>query len=171
MKTGITYMNKCGYCGLNCPETSKFCARCGYEFSSNPAANIRVRWGPLEKIILASLACAVVVLWAISIARPVDPLPPGTLSGSSYRSSGDQAEATVMAEKFVKRYLISPGSAQFSSYSETTASYLGEQRWRVSGWVDSQNKFGALLRNNYICTMVYEGNSRWKPENVEILER
>lgn len=70
-------------------------------------------------------------------------------------------------EDWVKQRLKSPGSAKFASYHET--GFIGSDSgpWTVSGYVDSQNSFGAFLRSNYVCRMRFEGETA-RLEHLEI---
>lgn len=58
--------------------------------------------------------------------------------------------ARDVCETFVERRLKSPSTADFS---DTTTAASGESEWTVSGAVDSQNGFGAMIRNNYTCVV------------------
>lgn len=49
----------------------------------------------------------------------------------------------------VKALLKSPGSAIFCSSDELIIIPQGGNNYKVSGWVDSQNSFGALLRSEF----------------------
>jgi hypothetical protein len=84
---------------------------------------------------------------------------------------GDKFNADVMCESFVKDRLRAPATAKFSPFEETTISELGDDRWRVAGYVDSQNGFGALIRDRYSCTVRYEGENKWRGESVTVTDR
>lgn len=73
-------------------------------------------------------------------------------SGDDDDESGDfgQYEAQYMCEEFIKDKLKSPGSADFQRPTSTSA---GADTWKVSGTVDSQNSFGGVVRNSYVCTV------------------
>jgi len=75
------------------------------------------------------------------------------------RSQAPMAE--LMAEKFVRKLLIAPASADFS---DTHATPLGADRYAVMGIVDSQNAFGAKLRSDWTCTVRKVGPSEWRRE-------
>lgn len=63
----------------------------------------------------------------------------------------------------VKEFLKSPGTATFGG--EITAGTGGVgQRYTVTGWVDSQNGFGALVRNRYGC-VAFRGETGWRAED------
>lgn len=59
-------------------------------------------------------------------------------------------EAFTVAEYVVKEFLVSPSTAKFCKYTEATCSYNSStDRWTVKGWVDSQNTYGATIRQNF----------------------
>lgn len=58
------------------------------------------------------------------------------------------AFAIEPARNEVKERLKAPATAKFSPAAETKVTCEGEL-YAVRGWVDSQNEFGALIRNRY----------------------
>ncbi|MFD3548291.1 hypothetical protein ACFWUW_22275 [Streptomyces sp. NPDC058655] len=90
-----------------------------------------------------------------------------TACGTS--APADSIEATIMCEKFAEQRLKSPGSAKFSSTGETsvtTISSTSPWKYQVVGHVDSQNSFGALVRNTYDCTAVTADGETWNLDNM-----
>lgn len=91
--------------------------------------------------------------------------------GTSDGKPLDQA-AAVMCEGFVKKRLKSPGSAQFpgvmdSDYAKTKVlSDTKPWKYEVTGVVDSQNSFGAMLRNDYVCTVSTADNKTWNLDDL-----
>lgn len=81
----------------------------------------------------------------------------------------DKLTAWVMAQQFVKQSLKSPSSADFGgvfsgeaqSY-EDTVTEIGEGEYRVRGWVDAQNAFGATVRSDFDVTVEYIGGGDWR---------
>ena len=67
---------------------------------------------------------------------------------SEPRTSISEHEAKVVAESQVKSLLVSPSTAEFSSLSNTDISKITDG-WKVSGFVDSQNRFGGTIRTKY----------------------
>jgi len=50
----------------------------------------------------------------------------------------------------VKASLLTPSTAKFSESGEDAgARELGQGIWEAHGWVDSQNAFGAMLRQDW----------------------
>lgn len=68
------------------------------------------------------------------------------------------------AKEFVLRALKAPSTAKFS---QVEAFSTGESEYEASGWVDSQNGFGATLRKKFIVQMKYDaGNRTFKLTNI-----
>lgn len=84
-------------------------------------------------------------------------------------ASEGTSEACVMAEKFVSRQLLSPSTAKFSGYSDTSAMNVGGGDFIVTGWVDSQNVFGATIRSTYSAFLHRSGDG-WAAKNVVVSE-
>lgn len=83
----------------------------------------------------------------------------------------DGVEATIMCEKFVKQRLKSPGSAEFSNAGETKVTTIsGSAPWKyqVVGHVDSQNSFGAKVRNTYDCTATTPDGETWNLDSLDM---
>lgn len=78
-------------------------------------------------------------------------------------------DAWVMAEKFVTAELRSPSTASFGGLlsgnrqdPDEHVARLGNGQYRVSGWVDSQNAFGATVRTNFTLTLQHLGGQQWQ---------
>jgi hypothetical protein len=75
--------------------------------------------------------------------------------------SSDGFDAYLMSQKFIKDRLLAPRTAQFCSFNETKVTVEG-LLFEVSGCVDAQNVYGALVRQHYRCTLQYVGHDRWQ---------
>ena len=69
----------------------------------------------------------------------------------SYSTHTD-IEAWSCAQNIVRSHLKSPSSAKFCTYPSATITYLGNGKYKVKGWVEAQNGFGATLRENFTVT-------------------
>lgn len=79
-----------------------------------------------------------------------------TLSACGGSHTGDRVGAWVVCKKFVSAQLKSPASAEFpEGYSQYTTA-LGDDKFKVVAWVDSQNSYGAMLRTNFSCEVEYQ---------------
>jgi hypothetical protein len=67
----------------------------------------------------------------------------------------------------ISERLVSPGSARFGKLGEQNVAVRGKGLTgkagavTVVGWVDSQNPFGALLRNVYRCDQYRDAQGNW----------
>lgn len=77
----------------------------------------------------------------------------------SKNSNSDEARnAKICAVKAVEDSLKSPSTADFCNYNDMTATNLGGDKWKVTGYVDAQNSFGATLRENWTVTLTLTGS-------------
>lgn len=79
--------------------------------------------------------------------------------------------AKIMAENFVRKGLRAPASAEFSSTFDTDINYKGGGAYRVKGYVDSQNGFGAMLRNYYFVDLFTRDGDEWFRTAIQIGDR
>lgn len=63
--------------------------------------------------------------------------------------------AYAEAEVYAQQMLVSPASAEFPLIDETQVTEWDENTFVISSYVDSQNKFGAMLRSYYRCKVTY----------------
>ena len=72
---------------------------------------------------------------------------------SSSRSDESETDAKICAKKAVEDCLKAPSTADFCSYSEMDTTYLGNDKWKITGYVDAENSFGAVLRQKWTVTL------------------
>ena len=68
-------------------------------------------------------------------------------------NSDYETQAKICAEKAVKDNLKSPSTANFCKYSEMNTMSLGNNRWKITGYVEAENSFGATVRENWVVTL------------------
>jgi hypothetical protein len=66
----------------------------------------------------------------------------------------NKQDAVAYSHVCVSKYLKSPGSAKFPYQDDQSIDKLNDSTFIVVSYVDSQNEFGALIRNYYKCTVV-----------------
>lgn len=90
--------------------------------------------------------------------------------GTTQADVGDAVGAWVICQQFLEDRLTAPATADYpAGYSQYTTS-LGGSRFRVDAFVDAENGFGALVRTDFVCTVDYQGNDRWRLESLQIDE-
>lgn len=60
------------------------------------------------------------------------------------------------SKQFVKNILKAPATAKFEDDCTSCAIKQEDGTWFVKSYVDAQNSFGALLRQNYECRLSYD---------------
>ena len=68
-------------------------------------------------------------------------------------SIADKLRAYNLATDFVIATLQEPTTAEFPNTKEKLkhVKYLGENRYRINSWVDSQDTYGAMTRRSFSC--------------------
>lgn len=84
----------------------------------------------------------------------------GSSDSSNDSPSNNKFLAYSYAEKFVKKKLKSPSTAEFPGTLEKDEHItdLGNGEYRIESWVDSQNSYGAQIRTSFSCTIKFEGD-------------
>ena len=77
----------------------------------------------------------------------------------------DETMAWVMTQQFIKDQLKAPSTAKFP-WTANAVTYLGDGRYRVTAYVDSQDSFGAMIRMNFTATVKYRGDDYWVLEKL-----
>lgn len=95
--------------------------------------------------------------WQIYGIRQFERLA-GKSDSDSKKSNDSETDAKICAQKAVEDQLKAPSTADFCSYREMNATYLGDDRWKVTGYVDAENSFGAKLRQNWTVTLTLTGS-------------
>jgi hypothetical protein len=83
-----------------------------------------------------------------------------------------ESGAYIVSQYAVKDQLKSPSTAEFPLLAESVNNYA-EGYYLVKSYVDSQNSFGATVRNKYTVVMQYLGgdplaNENWKADKLSI---
>lgn len=111
-------------------------------------------------MILSGVVVLIVVI-AAGINDGGSQAPPTTVPAVDH---GSRAGAEVACERFVERQLKAPSTAK---YKDRVTVQGIDKSWTVTGNVDAQNSFGAMIRNGFICqTMTTAGGDSWVPINV-----
>lgn len=96
-------------------------------------------WGCVGCAVLPVVIFAVVTI--VGLVTPDEPY-----------DSNNEYEAIAQCEDRVEDLLKAPATAEFDS------SAVGSGTWTVTGTVDAENGFGAMIRSDFQCTVVIEGD-------------
>ncbi|EKN4700351.1 hypothetical protein NFB41_03655 [Yersinia ruckeri] len=72
----------------------------------------------------------------------------------------DEIRAYITSKDLITRNLKSPSTAKFSSFSDTNIRAYGNCQFNINGYVDAQNSFGAMIRNNFSANVRYDDKSK-----------
>lgn len=149
---------KCPQCLAEVPPEAKKCSHCGSKLPQKTSMLVKV----LLVIIVGSFSLSIIAGLTASPSSgvPATPEPP-----TAYEL---KLSARVYSETYIERLLKAPSTAKFCS---DTVTDLGDNRWKISSCVDSQNSYGAMIRSNWETTIAYLGGdidtgSNWKLEKV-----
>jgi len=105
-------------------------------------------------------------LFIVAVSMPND--KPVQTDNKAPKVEHSKIAAYAMAQEFVDKQLKAPSTSKYPVYSEKFVKDLGEGRYTVTTYVDAQNSFGAMIRNNFTCTLLYVGNDKWQLEDINI---
>lgn len=93
-----------------------------------------------------------------------------TAGSSTIPEAPAEYEVKSMAEKIVTDHLKAPSTADFSPQDQESITQLNTSpyTYRVTGWVDAQNGFGAKIRSVWVIKM-HDGGDKWFADSVDIV--
>lgn len=103
---------------------------------------------------VAIVGCVLIALWFF--LSTLD-------SSTNIREHGTWDNAAASCKFFVRERLVSPTSADFAFAKPVLNSVSGV--WLMTSYVDSQNKFGALVRTRFTCEVKKNGSS-WEAVKI-----
>ncbi len=169
----------CPNCEAPCNETAGTCTRCGHPLAAPnillPGLITEPVPHPLVEYIKKSPPPA---------PRAMDPLKwtvgglcvlgvfiwCGVLlvsDGRRHPMSGNESSAHAITRQFVEDILVSPATADWP-WQAKEINYLGEGRYRVRTYVDSQNRFGAVIRSDVDAVVKWTTGDTWKLESLSV---
>jgi hypothetical protein len=89
-------------------------------------------------------------------------------------SDGGEEDAYEQCVERVSDELLTPATADFSGFGdaeiERDAAGMGWYHYRVKGYVDSENEFGAIVRSDFSCQVDFRYNG-WTVPEVDVQPR
>jgi hypothetical protein len=170
-------MTTCKGDAMDCPKCDweqqdgmDECSKCGVIFSKVQDPSTTKYPGTVKRtrvvFLYAAIFLVVIGLYAGATCLGqllVTPDPPKI----SWRKRDSSPEAAIMMQNFVKDRLKAPASADFKPGYRDSVTRIDGQRYRVISWVDSQNSFGAKLRNHYIGEIEQIEKDHWNLVSLE----
>lgn len=162
---------KCPECGHDVSDKADKCPNCGCPVSvnlPNPKPNLSAR--EIEeaanknfkngmKTVIIIILCLVVLVSVCEIVKAKKRNNGVATGGHSRYSYSEEIEATTfaLAEKAVKGELKAPSTAKFCKQSECDFESLGNNQYMMTGWVDAENSFGAMIRSDWLIIAELDG--------------
>ncbi len=103
-----------------------------------------------------------------AINKPIEQKEKAIMSGYDRGTSTDAYE---MAKIFVLNTLKAPATAQFAPFNKRDIKTTPGLKWSISGYVDAQNGFGALIRSWFKVDMTYKGNGTYRVDDLRLSEQ
>jgi hypothetical protein len=135
-------------------NTNKKCPHCFKEVdpkaSRCPHCSGKIyQWTPVRKFIAGGIGLIILFIVIGSLSSS-----PSTSTPATNSVENRELNSMGFAESLIESTLKSPSTAKFSN---TKAYELSNQKdvWAVNGFVDSQNGFGAMIRNSWEVQLDY----------------
>ncbi len=141
---------KCKDCGTEVSPRASACPKCGA-----PIAQRKTNYGWLTAVLFLFFV-------AIAIGYYQTIHPPETIPAAKAETGPSGKEAFVTAQEFIRGKLKAPRTAKFSvpNWDEKTAwKEIKPHRWAASGFVDAQNSFGAMIRDDWFAVLDWTGTN------------
>ncbi len=142
-------IKKCQECLSDIPEKAKRCSKCGAK-QKTPT-----NW----KVVLLLIIFVPIFIGILGSSGG------GTVTNQN-SASGDKAY--IISQNFVELALKSPSTADFPL--SANIQNLGNNKYKINSYVDSENGFGAMIRTNWVVTLQYNGGEWSNPSNWTLQE-
>ena len=149
---------KCSECGGQVSDKADACPKCG----AKPESQLTVS-GSTQATAAVSKSGLTVIHWIgiitagglVTLCSMVD-RPGSGITSSKTVQSDVSSMAHIQCKDFVKARLKAPSSADFA-FMDYQATKFPDHKYIIRASVEAQNSFGAKLKNNYVCTVQWNG--------------
>ena len=114
----------------------------------------------------------ILLFTVVGCFSPEKPLTPEEIAAKQQYS--DSIDARTWAKIYVQNSLKAPKTAEFQNVLDFAVAPATDKNgkplkdvWEVSGYVDAQNSFGAMLRNKFYIKLTKIGD-KWIPTDIKM---
>lgn len=124
------------------------------------------------KVFLALVGIGLVCLVVVPIVYAVKGLSASIeQSRAEEARNGSKSDALVVCERFVTNRLKSPSTAKLhhdGSIADAVSGGGTDGVYKVHGYYDAQNSFGAMLRGRYVCSVRHTVGDNYQLVDLEM---
>ena len=133
--------------------------------TDDPGAQL-VKKHPVAAVLIVLVLLALLILLTTALSNLGS-----RQSSQSVETERDYSSmAFLKSKRFVTQALKAPSTAEFPGMDGYVATDLGEGKYRVQSYVDSQNGFGAMIRSDWTTVVHFSGGSESDSNNWELVE-
>lgn len=105
-----------------------------------------------------------------SLRAETDSLERANQAAEAYRKEVEDSKLLLRyyTKETVKQALKAPSTAKFCKYREFLIQTHSDSLYTIRGYVDAQNSFGAMIRNNFTVQLRWLGGDRFRVVGREI---
>jgi hypothetical protein len=112
------------------------------------------------------MTLALMCIWGITGIANVGAWMIGSSNAPATVQTHGDVDAYVEATMRVQQLLKAPSTAKFAPMGETQIEHFANgDGYKITGYVDSQNSFGAMLRTDWSISFLYVGDRK---QNVDV---
>lgn len=153
---------ECPFCKEKVKENALICMHCKSDLPPLPPK----KWYQTWKGLLLILFGLGIFSNAFNDQTAKPPTPPTPQEIAAKQDDSDEIGAKTFAKIYVEKSLKAPSTAKFQNSADFAVAPKKDKKgkrikdvWEVSGYVDAQNSYGAMIRTQWYVKLKKVGNS------------